>query len=111
MGKPMNECLWCDGPTEEKLCTGCRKVHDHPLFHCTVSPRHLPTHGDSCAECDWIAKAEARRAAINAPILASLKAIREKHLADWHRPWPGMEFGKALFGQMVDGAIREVSDG
>jgi hypothetical protein len=105
-----NECLWCDDPTEGKLCAGCRKVHDHPLFYCQVNPKHTPTLGDSCAECDFIAQAQAkaRRAAVNAPIIEQLKAIRAQHVREWHKPWPGVEFGKALFGMMLDKAIEEL---
>jgi len=37
--------------------------------------------------------------------LASLKAIRAQHVAEWSRPWPGCEHGKALIGRAIDGAI------
>jgi len=104
----MSECLWCDAPTEEKLCPDCRKVNDHPPYHCTVNPKHLPTLGDSCAECYWIAQAKARREAVNAPIIEALQAIKAQHIKDWHRPWPGMEFGKAMFGNMLNKAIEDL---
>lgn len=38
--------------------------------------------------------------------LASLRVIRAQHVRDFHKPWPGCEFGKAHFGQMLDGAIK-----
>jgi hypothetical protein len=112
----VNECLWCDAPTEGKLCQQCNTcphcctpITDHPLFHCQ-DPRHrhtVPTLGHSCAECDNIAEAKARRAAVNAPIIASLRAIRAQHVRDFHTTrWPGMEFGKAMFG--IDGALKEL---
>ena len=40
--------------------------------------------------------------------LRSLKAIREQHVKDFHRPWPGLEYGKAILGKSIDGAIQEV---
>ncbi len=99
-----SECLWCDAPCEGELCPACRAVNDHPLFHCRIGG-HIPTLGTSCAECDCIAAANARRDAVNAPIIESLKAIRAQHLKEWHRPWPGLEFGKAMFGMMLDKAL------
>jgi hypothetical protein len=27
---------------------------------------------------------------------------------DWHEAWPGAEFGKAIVGQAVDGALAEI---
>ena len=105
----MNACLWCDAPTEERLCPSCRAVNDHPLFHCAVNTRHTPTLGDHCAECAWIAEAKTRSETINASILDALRSIRARHIAEWHHPWPGLEFGKAAFGMMVDAAIRDVS--
>jgi len=104
----VNECLWCDAPTDEKLCPTCRAAHDHPLHYCAVNPKHLPTHGDECAECQWNAAAKARAQAINAPIIASLKRIRAQHIAEWAKPWPGLEFGKAHFGMMLDSAIKRL---
>ena len=40
--------------------------------------------------------------------VADLKAIRAQHIEDFHKPWPGCEFGKAHFGRMVDAAIRDL---
>lgn len=105
----MNECLWCDAPTEEKLCPECRAVNDHPPYHCTVDARHLPTLGDSCAECFYIAEAKARRAVVNAPIIESLRAIKARHVAEWDRPWPGLEFAKGLLWEMLNRAIDDLS--
>lgn len=42
--------------------------------------------------------------------LAALKSIREQHVRDFHKPWPGCEFGKAHFGRMVDKAIEDLED-
>ena len=39
---------------------------------------------------------------------ASLLKIRADHIRDWHKPWPGMEFGKAHFGQMIDAALKDI---
>lgn len=38
--------------------------------------------------------------------LDSLHASRARLIANWHEPWPGAEFGKAIVGQSIDGAIR-----
>lgn len=40
--------------------------------------------------------------------LASLQAIRAKHIAEWHEPWPGCEHGKAIIGRAIDGAIKDL---
>jgi hypothetical protein len=106
----VNRCAWCDDPTEERLCPPCRAVNDRPPFYCKADKRHtVPTLGDSCFECDIIAEAKARRATAVAPRLESLRAIRAKLLSEeWYKSWPGMEFGKAMLGNMIDNAIREL---
>ena len=112
----MNACLWCDAPCEGKLCPQCNTcphcttpIAEHPLYRCTADARHtVPILGHSCAECDYIAQARARRAAVNAPIIVSLERIRARHIAEWSKPWPGLEFGKAHFGMMLDQAIAEL---
>jgi hypothetical protein len=38
----------------------------------------------------------------------SLLAIRDGLVSEWHRPWPGAEFGKAIVGQSIDGALADV---
>lgn len=48
------------------------------------------------------------RAAAEAETIRSLRAIRAQHVADFNKPWPGLEHGKALFGQMLDGAIGDL---
>lgn len=53
---------------------------------------------------------EARHAA-DLEAQRSLAAIRAKFVAeDWHRPWPGAEFGKAIIGRAMVGAEREVAE-
>ena len=102
-------CLWCDEPTVgDNLCAKCRAVNDGPVFHCS-NPRHpVPTLGTSCFECDLAAEHEARARAVNAPIVESLVAIRAQLIADLHRPWPGAEFCKGLFGISLDKAIASL---
>lgn len=41
---------------------------------------------------------------------ASLEKIREQHVRDWRRPWPGAEHGKAIVGRAIDGALTSVRD-
>ncbi len=106
----MNLCLWCDDPTgsTDKLCPVCRACHDHPLFYCAVNPRHTPTSGPSCATCDYEAARLARIAKANAPIIASLRAIRDAHIRNWNERWPGCEHGKALVGMMLNRALTDL---
>lgn len=104
----MNQCKWCDAPTIEKLCTDCRAVHDGPVFVCE-KPNHLRTLGTACAECEHIAARAKERAERNAPIIASLRAIRAAHVRDWHKPWPGMEHGKGIIGQCIDLALADLA--
>lgn len=41
--------------------------------------------------------------------LSSLERIRAQHIKDWHRRWPGAEFGKAILGRALDSAIQDVA--
>ena len=44
--------------------------------------------------------------------LASLRAIRAQHVAGFHTErWPGCEFGKAIIGNAIDGAISSLERG
>jgi hypothetical protein len=106
----MSECLWCDAPTlgNDKLCPECLAVNNGPVFHCD-KPRHtIPSLGTSCVECDREREHAERVRARNAPHLAQLAEIRAQHIRDFNKPWPGLEFGKAHFGQMLDAAIRKL---
>lgn len=40
--------------------------------------------------------------------LESLKVIREKHIENFDKPWPGCEFGKGHFGMMLDKTIKDL---
>lgn len=42
--------------------------------------------------------------------VSSLEEIRALHVRDFHKRWPGMEFGKAHFGQMIDRAFEEIKE-
>jgi hypothetical protein len=35
-----------------------------------------------------------------------LLQIRANFVAEWHRPWPGCEFAKALIGRAIDAALQ-----
>ena len=50
----------------------------------------------------------AAQVAADEEALQSLQTIRAQHVADWHKPWPGCEHGKAIIGQALDGAIADV---
>lgn len=111
MTNPSVLCLWCDEPCRGKLCDVCHAANEAPLFHCPI-PGHLPTiGGKSCAECDSLAELAAKRAEVNAPLLAQLWAIRASLIAEWRKPWPGCEHGKTLVGQMIDAEIASLVGG
>ncbi len=40
--------------------------------------------------------------------LDDVRAMRAALVARWHEPWPGAEFGKAIVGQSIEGAIVEL---
>lgn len=61
---------------------------------------------------DGVGPLPSRRAArerADQQLLGSLERIREQHVQDWHRRWPGVEFGKAILGRSLDGAIADVA--
>jgi hypothetical protein len=41
--------------------------------------------------------------------ISSLERIRAAHIAEFHRPWPGCEYAKVWVGQMIDGALEELT--
>jgi hypothetical protein len=43
--------------------------------------------------------------------LADLRVILDNHVRDFNKPWPGCEFGKAIVGNAIVGAIRELEKG
>lgn len=49
------------------------------------------------------------QAAADAKALVMLRAIRKQHVAEFHKPWPGAEHGKAIVGRAIDAALAEVS--
>jgi hypothetical protein len=104
------ECLWCDAPCEGPLCAPCKAANEHPPTYCKKPGHELPTLGPVCAACENEAHTKARRVARNTASLASLRAIRAQHVADFNKPWPGLEHGKALFGMMLDGAISDLEE-
>lgn len=71
------------------------------VWHASHACRPIDDQGDLPS------RREAQEAA-RVSSLASLRAIRAQHVRDFHKPWPGCEFGKAHFGQMVDRAIEEL---
>ena len=110
----MPECLWCDAqfsPREKsrypKVCLDCCGGVDTTTY---CDKHELPTIGPVCAACENEADTKARRVARNAPRLASLRAIRAQLVADFHKAWPGAEFGKAHFGMMLDGLISDLEE-
>jgi len=40
-------------------------------------------------------------------MLSSLRIIRDQHIRDFNRPWPGCNFAKAILGNAINGAISE----
>lgn len=37
-----------------------------------------------------------------------LRQIRADLIAEWNRPWPGLEHGKAILGLAIDGALKSL---
>jgi hypothetical protein len=75
-------------------------------------PGYVCTHGStSLRPIDGLgplpSRAEAREAA-RVETLRSLKTIRAQHVRDFYKPWPGLEFGKAILGKSIDNAIAEL---
>lgn len=52
-------------------------------------------------------RAGAQKAA-DAVAVRQLRSIRAAHVRNFGEPWPGLEFGKVLFGQALDGALEEL---
>lgn len=109
-------CAWCDGPFPARenalhphVCLACLGGAD-VLTRCARPGHELPTIGPVCAVCEHEAEVRARRIERNAPHLAQLRQIRAQHVADCHQPWPGMNFGKAQFGMMLDACIAELEE-
>mgnify|MGYP000316897762 CR=1 FL=1 len=105
-------CIWCDepigGPIVYRLCASCAPLGD-VTYACTAGRGHLPTFSSAtCASCDEDVARAARVRAQVAPRIAELREMRADHVRDFRKPWPGMDFAKALFGQMVDGAISDL---
>jgi len=106
----MKQCLWCDDPVDAgPLCGPCKAVNEYPPFHCHKHP--IPTLGPSCGQCDDEAAREARRRERNAPVIAQLQAMRVGLVQDWHEPWPGINFCKALAGQSIDSVLTDLIHG
>lgn len=42
------------------------------------------------------------------PIIDDLQAILDKHVVEFCEKWPGMEFGKAIVGNSICDAIRQL---
>ena len=95
-----------------------------PLLHnmCDVLVKHdtEPSPGYEC----WHASTDLRpiddlgplpsrkeaREAARVESIRTLKAIRAQHVRDFHEPWPGLEFGKAILGKSIDAAITQLED-
>ncbi len=83
------ECPWCGEnglpvdfslPLELRLCDECWEASNAPPAPPTPK---LPD-----------------------PHVESLRGILAGHVKDFNKPWPGMEFAKATFGNMVLGALE-----
>jgi hypothetical protein len=61
-------------------------------------------------DCGPLPSREEEQARAKREAVRSLKAIRAKLVAEWNKPWPGAEFGKALVGQAIDGALADLGD-
>jgi len=106
-------CLWCDdrlpGPLAAQVCLRCAPL-GNIVHHCCAGRNHLPTFSSlSCATCDESATRLARVRAEIAPQIADLEKMISDHIRDWHKPWPGMNFAKAIVGRMFTGALDDLN--
>ena len=68
---------------------------------------YCQTCADVDLRADRLRRIEAIRPEIEARI-AGLEKMRADHVRDWYKPWPGMEFCKALFGMSLDAEIADL---
>jgi len=104
-------CLWCEdpmpGPLALRICRTCAPLGDI-LYHCTAGKNHLPTFSSlSCGQCDENAARIVRVRARVEPEIESMRKMRADHIRDWNKPWPGMNFAKAIVGRMIDAVISD----
>ena len=89
MPRPVNfECPWC-GP------------HGVPVDH--TLPIYLRL-CDACLPHPLMDSAPPQPA--DAACVTDLREMLHRHVAEWDRPWPGAEFGKAIIGRAILGALR-----
>lgn len=87
-------------PLGEGMCDTLLKYADgREVWHSSAELK--PAHGGDPLPSRRKAREQARRSA-----LTSLRTIRAQHVRDFSAPWPGAEFGKAIIGQAIDGAIN-----
>jgi len=86
------ECPWC-GP------------HGVPVNF------SLPLHLRICDECQRpdppAPPAPPKRKPEEELVIEQLRGILRSHVQDFHKPWPGMEFGKTIFGNSILGALAD----
>lgn len=67
--------------------------------------RALPLHLRVCDACLPYPTVDAPPVVVEHPAVAQLRDILRGHLRDFHQRWPGAEFGKALVGNAILGAL------
>lgn len=102
--KVSGDCIWCDDGTPaepgDQLCHFCRRG---PRADCACGC--CSTYRVHAAE--RLAKRRAEEAD-KAEQIGSLRKILRDHVEDFHRPWPGLDFAKTHFGNMVLNALERL---
>lgn len=91
-------------PLQSSMCDALVRFEDG--HECWFASHELrPNDGQGPLPC----RREARELA-EAVSLRQLREIRAQHVRDFNKPWPGMNFGKAHFGMMLDSAIADLEE-
>lgn len=67
----------------------------------------------SCRPLDGLGDLPSRRAVqeqVRLETISQLQNIRAGLIADWRKPWPGAEHGKAIVGQAIAAALAELTN-
>ena len=98
---------YCCGSDETGRRYSLRWTRFVPGYECWVASHELRSEeGGGPA---FRLRQEVRRQAAHYRAI-ELRGIRAGLIADWHKPWPGAEFGKAFIGQALDAAIKEAEE-
>ncbi len=90
-------------PLSSAMCDTRVRIGDNEVWFAMADLR--PTDGLGPLPSRTEAREEARLEAIR-----SLEAIREQHVRDFDKPWPGCEYGKVIVGCVIDAALTDLKN-